>query len=157
MEKLTHKQEIFCVEYIKTGNASEAYRNVYSCVNSKPETVHRSAKELLDNPKIATRIQEHYKQFEPSPEKIIQRLMQVQQFDIRKLYHSDGRQKLLHELDSDTAAAIGGVKHYSSGYIEYKVIHIKACSELIGRHLGLLKGEAIVDGDNVHTIQIEYV
>lgn len=54
--KLTLKQETFCKAYIETGNASEAYRRVYSCGKMKDETIHRSAKELMDNPKIATRI-----------------------------------------------------------------------------------------------------
>ena len=55
---LTQKQENFCLAYIETGNASEAYRRSYSVGNSKPETVNRTAKELLDNPKIAARIAE---------------------------------------------------------------------------------------------------
>lgn len=53
--KLTPKQEAFCLFYIETGNASEAYRRAYDAANSKPETVNRTAKELLDNPKIAAR------------------------------------------------------------------------------------------------------
>ena len=54
---LTEKQEKFCHEFIKSGNASEAYRNSYDAGKMKPETVHRSAKELLDNPKVAARIE----------------------------------------------------------------------------------------------------
>jgi phage terminase small subunit len=53
---LTLKQETFCTEYIKCGNASEAYRAAYHTQNMKPETVHRSAKELMDNPKVAARL-----------------------------------------------------------------------------------------------------
>lgn len=55
---LTPKQERFCLAYLKTGNASEAYRLAYDATNSKPETVHRTAKELIDTPKIAARIKE---------------------------------------------------------------------------------------------------
>jgi phage terminase small subunit len=54
--KLTAKQEAFCYAYMETGNASEAYRKSYSAENMKMETVNRSAKELLDNPKITARI-----------------------------------------------------------------------------------------------------
>lgn len=53
---LTLKQEAFCLAYLETGNASEAYRMAYSAANMKPETVNRTAKELLDNPKIAARV-----------------------------------------------------------------------------------------------------
>lgn len=55
---LTIKQENFCLAYIETGNASEAYRRVYNTNKMKPETVNRSAKEMLDNRKIAARIDE---------------------------------------------------------------------------------------------------
>ena len=55
---LTLKQENFCREYIKCGNASEAYRKAYNCQNMKPESINRKASELLDNVKITARVQE---------------------------------------------------------------------------------------------------
>lgn len=55
---LTPKQEGFCQDFVETGNASEAYRRNYNTENMKPETVNRAAKELVDNPKIAARIEE---------------------------------------------------------------------------------------------------
>lgn len=55
---LTEKQEKFCVEYIRTGNASEAYRQSYDSSNMSPESVNRKAKELMDNVKIAARLEE---------------------------------------------------------------------------------------------------
>lgn len=58
MEDLTAKQEAFCLAYIKTGNASEAYRRAYNAENMKPATVNRRAKELMDNSKIAARLTE---------------------------------------------------------------------------------------------------
>lgn len=56
--KLTAKQEAFCLAYLETGNASEAYRRAYNAEKMKPETVNRTAKELLDNPKIAASLAE---------------------------------------------------------------------------------------------------
>lgn len=53
---LTPKQESFCLAYLETGNASEAYRRAYSAEKMKPETVNRAAKEMIDLPKIATRL-----------------------------------------------------------------------------------------------------
>lgn len=55
---LTAKQEAFCLAYIETGNASEAYRRAYDAEKMKPETVNRNAKALMDNNKIATRLSE---------------------------------------------------------------------------------------------------
>lgn len=55
---LTAKQEAFCVAYLKCGNASDAYRQSYDASGMKAETIHRKAKDLLDNGKIAARLQE---------------------------------------------------------------------------------------------------
>lgn len=56
--KLTPKQESFCQAYVKLGNASDAYRAAYNCVNSKPNTIHRAAYDLLQRPNVAARIAE---------------------------------------------------------------------------------------------------
>ena len=53
---LTPKQENFCLAYLETGNASEAYRRAYDIGTMKPESVNRKAKELLDNVKITARL-----------------------------------------------------------------------------------------------------
>lgn len=53
---LTQKQEAFCLAYMETGNASEAYRRAYTPTTSNPATVNRAGKALLDNSKIATRL-----------------------------------------------------------------------------------------------------
>ncbi|EPP7629095.1 terminase small subunit [Providencia rettgeri] len=55
---LTTKQENFCLAYIETGNASEAYRTAYNASKMKPESINRKAKELLDNGKITARVNE---------------------------------------------------------------------------------------------------
>ena len=57
MSKLTPKQENFCLAYLETGNASEAYRRAYDSKNMKPESVNRLAKAQLENVKIASRIE----------------------------------------------------------------------------------------------------
>ncbi len=56
--KPTAKQEKFCVEYVETKNASEAYRRAYPCGNMKETTINRNACALLKNNKVATRITE---------------------------------------------------------------------------------------------------
>lgn len=58
MNDLTIKQETFCLKYIETGNASEAYRQAYDSDGMKPESVNRKAIELLENGKITARIKE---------------------------------------------------------------------------------------------------
>lgn len=53
---LTVKQENFCLAYLETGNASEAYRRSYSASKMKPATINRNAKAMLSDNKITTRI-----------------------------------------------------------------------------------------------------
>lgn len=53
---LTPKQEAFCLAYLKTGNASEAYRTAYSAENMKPLTINKRAHELMLRGDIAGRL-----------------------------------------------------------------------------------------------------
>ena len=55
---LTPKQENFCLAYLETGNASEAYRRAYDAENMTTDTISRKAKELLSNGKITARLSE---------------------------------------------------------------------------------------------------
>jgi phage terminase small subunit len=67
---ITPKQEKFAILYLETGNASEAYRQSYACGNMKQETIHRNAKALLDNTKVATRIEELKEELDISPNRV---------------------------------------------------------------------------------------
>ena len=53
---LTPKQESFCLKYIETGNASEAYRQCYSAEKMSQEAIRVEASRLLENPNIALRL-----------------------------------------------------------------------------------------------------
>lgn len=55
---LTQKQEDFCLAYIETRNASEAYRRAYAAEKMKPETIAKRASELLGSREITGRLQE---------------------------------------------------------------------------------------------------
>lgn len=53
---LTANMEAFCVEFARTGNATESYRKAYDCTKMKPATISRNAKALQENPKITARL-----------------------------------------------------------------------------------------------------
>ena len=55
---LTPKQENFCIVYLETGNASEAYRQSYNAENMKPDSINVNASKLLADAKIAQRLEE---------------------------------------------------------------------------------------------------
>jgi len=54
VETLTQKQEAFVLAYIKTGNASEAYRQVCN-TNASAKTIHEKASRLLAEGKVWAR------------------------------------------------------------------------------------------------------
>lgn len=54
---LTPKQEAFCLAYVETSNAAEAYRRAYDVkALTSHSTIYVAASELLRNPKIAVRV-----------------------------------------------------------------------------------------------------
>lgn len=57
-DRLTQKQEAFCLSYLETGNLSEAYRKSYNAEKMKPATVNRKAKVEYDKGKIRARIRQ---------------------------------------------------------------------------------------------------
>jgi phage terminase small subunit len=56
--KLTIKQEKFSQAYVKTGNASEAYRQAYDAEHMTPPAINQEAHHLARNPNIALRVEE---------------------------------------------------------------------------------------------------
>ena len=56
MAELTQKQENFCLAYVETGNASEAYRRAYDASRMKPESIAVNASKLMSDAKVSLRI-----------------------------------------------------------------------------------------------------
>lgn len=57
-QKLTLKQEAFARFYLECGNASEAYRRAYDAENMQEQTIWRKAVEVLQNGKVAARLEQ---------------------------------------------------------------------------------------------------
>ena len=55
---LTPKQEAFCLAYLETGNASEAYRRSYSAENMSEPVIHNKASALLGKGEVRVRLDE---------------------------------------------------------------------------------------------------
>lgn len=58
MRGLTAKQEAFARAYLKTGNASGAYRQAYDAQGMSSTTIEKEARRLLANPRVRPRIEE---------------------------------------------------------------------------------------------------
>lgn len=56
--KLTQKQEAFCLAYIETGNASEAYRRAYQPKKMTGKSVNEKASQMLAAVKIQSRLED---------------------------------------------------------------------------------------------------
>lgn len=114
MSKLTIKQEKFCLEYLKDGNASRAYREAYNVTTTSDNTINVQANKILNNPKVALRIGElsgkAQKKIEVTAEKIIAELAKIAFFDVQVLYNNDGTLKQITELDSEVTRAIHSTK-----------------------------------------------
>lgn len=61
---LTPKQEKFCQCIIKGMNQSDAYRKAYNTKNTKDETLWSNASRLMNDSKVAARIEELKKNIE---------------------------------------------------------------------------------------------
>lgn len=124
---LTPKQEKFCNYYIECGNASEAYRRAYSCGKMKDETVNRMAFDLVNNRKIAARInelqEEMKKKSDITKDEVLRMLKNIMYADIRDfLTLKDGliQFKDSDEWTDDMAMQVESVKQTKEG-IEIKL------------------------------------
>ena len=58
--KLTVRQEKFCIEYSRTGNAVKSYINAYNKPKNRYNSAGVESNRLLKNPKIQARLREIY-------------------------------------------------------------------------------------------------
>jgi len=56
--RFTDKMELFCLVYVETGNASEAYRRSYNTANMADKTAQREGYNTLQKPQVQARIEE---------------------------------------------------------------------------------------------------
>lgn len=110
----TERHETFCVEYIKHGNATEAWRKAHPSSKAKDKTANEYASRLLADGKIRARIEalrgKTAEKYELTLERWDKEVARLAFFDPRRICHEDGRPKMLHELDDDIAAAIKSVE-----------------------------------------------
>lgn len=153
---LLPKQERFVEEYLLDLNATQAaIRAGYS-----KATAGAGGAKLLKKVHIATEINRRRTIRTQKTAEIVNALTmdaartllensRIGTFDVRKLYHPDGRMKDIHELDDDTAAAIGGIEMGLAGggedglavpYLKkLKIVDKGAAIDRAMKHLGLFK------------------
>ena len=101
--KLTVKQENFCLEYAKSGNATKSYLKAYSKDNSYSAAGVESCR-LLKNPKIKARLQELHQIHNAK------KIMQVEEMKERLTNIARDDSNLKHSLKAmELLAKIGGL------------------------------------------------
>ena len=128
-DRLTPKQEKFCLRYSECGNASEAYRQAYNTAKMKPESVNRKAFELLEDVKITARLEALRKENQQLSAvkrgEILARLKSYFNFDIRKvLTVKDGEVTVKDSdlWDDETAQAVEAIKVGRDGQAEITIV-----------------------------------
>jgi phage terminase small subunit len=113
-DNLTPKQELFAQKYVELSVASDAYRLAYNAQDMSPEAIHVEASRLLQNPKVAPRVEEleslRLKRHQVTVDRVVAEYSKLAFLDIRKAFDEEGRLKPIQELDDDTAAAISGLE-----------------------------------------------
>ena len=141
---LTIKQENFCQEYVKHGNASLAYRLSYDCSKMKDETIWQNACRLNANSKVAARIKElrllYSARFAAEKETAVKALCDIIGFSVDDLFYIDpvtGKNKLRlpNELPTRVKSCIQEIDN-DKGRVKYKMYSkieaIRQLSNLLG-------------------------
>ena len=99
---LTIKQEAFCQAYLRLGDKSAAYREVYSCSNMKAETIHSKASLLSSEDKVRARIEQLQKEAiernKATLDEVLIVLADIIRFDPAAMYDENGTLLPIHNM-----------------------------------------------------------
>jgi phage terminase small subunit len=164
------KQERFLQLFLEKGNASEAYRLAYDVgPDTKPESIHRSAAELLANPKITSRIEairaELRERSAITLDRLVEALRPIAFSDIRKVVTWGAAIPLKDpetseivvvqdivvrdDLDDAAAAMIAKIVRGRDGSLRVELHDKLAAIEKIARLLGLMKDQHEVKVEDI--------
>ena len=160
--ELRVKQERFLQIFLEEGNASEAYRRAYDVSpDTKPETIHRKAAELLANGKVTARLEQMRadlrKRHEITLDHLVEALRPLAFGDIRKVCDwgpaiplkdpetgeivvvQDVVVKPRADLDDAGAAMIAKLVRSKDGSLRVELHDKLAAVEKLGKLMGLIK------------------
>ena len=144
--ELTKRREIFAKEYVKTDNASAAYRVAFSYKNMKEETINNNAYKLLQNNDILARVAElkaiameiAEKEFKTDSTELLRHLTILRNARIDEYVDLTGDKlvfKPFSELTEEQLMCIESVKTTREG-IELKLHGKDWTIEKIAKHIG---------------------
>lgn len=137
-DKLTDKQEMFCQEYLRLFNASQAYINAYDATY---RSAAREGSKALKNPKIIKRINKlkeetkHDLFFEP--DRLLKYLFKLAFVDISNyISKTEDGKILVKNLDNVDTSLIESLKETNNG-IELKLKDSKWAMDYLAKHFDL--------------------
>lgn len=166
---LTPKQELFCMEYLKDLNATQAaLRCEYSVKSAKSQ-----GNRMLTNDDIAQRIyelnQERIKEVKIDADFVLGELFKIANSDIQEIFKEDGTLRPISEIPSHIRKAISsfevvetfekeGKATVWTGYVKKIKLWSKDKSlENLGRHLKLFTDKLEHSGDEEKPIAVKNI
>jgi phage terminase small subunit len=154
--------EEFAQEYFRTGNAYRAYERTYGFKNGNPATNRKNAMAVKNSKRVQAILKKLREELAATTiidkAQIVNELAKIAMFDPRGMFKTDGTPLEIHELDDDTASAIGSfeIEPYSAKvedaddllgieakYVtRYRLTKVKPLDKRaalvdIGKHLGM--------------------
>jgi phage terminase small subunit len=152
---LTPKQEAFCLAYVETGNASEAYRRAYDVSRMKDGVIRVKACEVMAHELVEARIaqlrERAMQRHDVTVDRIVQELAKLafaNMLDYIQI-QSDGTAYVdFSKLSRQQAAAIGEIvtEEYTEGRgedaravkrVKFKLLDKRGALVDLGKHLGM--------------------
>lgn len=131
------KREAFIEAYFVNGeNATQAAVTAGFSPKSASAAAGRLLKDVRVSHKIAQRRTEIVKDMRLNTERLCQEIARLALSDPRRIMHPDGRIKMPHELDDDTAAAIASFEVSIDGGIKYKFWDKNSAQERAAKIVG---------------------
>lgn len=137
---LTPKQELFCHEYLKDRNATQAYiRAGYD-----PDGARQNGSRLMSNDYIRVKINElirkQINKLKIEADFVLKRLLKRAEANIADAFNLDGSLKQIHEMPEHLQYAIIKLKSGKNGTSIEMGSQLKAL-ELLGKHLKMFTGK----------------
>lgn len=157
---LTARQELFCLEYLKDLNATQAaIRAGYA-----RDSAHVEGSRLLANDKVQVQIGEaaaaRLEKVEVSAALVLRELLALATVDTSAAYDEDGNLKNIHDIPLVVRKAIAGVETQQSPSGMTTVKKLKfwdrtKALEMLGRHIQLFKDTLALTGPDGGPIEID--
>lgn len=110
--ELTEKQKMFCEEYLKDYNGTQAAIRAGYSERSAGQIAGENLKKHEIQQYLSKRFETVANKMQISQERTMLEIARLAYSDIRKFYTVDGALKPITELDDDAAAALAGVEVY---------------------------------------------